>query len=339
MRRPGNLVAVLGFILGVTAARAASASERTLVGGEFDYTVRRGDTLAGIGARFAVDATSRAKRNGLAPGARPRAGRVLRIDNRHIVPTGLDHGILINLPQRLLFHFENGRLVAWYPVGLGQPGSWQTPSGSYRVVSREENPVWNVPDSIRDEMRRKGERVRARVLPGRDNPLGKHWIGLSLTCCGIHGTIDPQSVYRFESHGCIRLAPRHAKELFSRVAIGTPVEIVNEPVLLARDAGGTIFFEVHPDAYGGSKDQAATAEAIANGQGLHAVSESSLWQQTLRRQEGVAVRLEPEPEEWGGAEHVESGRRGGSSGRPGFVLQDVGSGATEVRSGLRRPSN
>lgn len=296
MRLPGSLGRVLVFIFGVTAAAAAFGVDRAVVGAEFEYKVRRGDTLAGIGARFAIGATSLAKRNDLAPNARLRPGRVLSLDNRHIVPTVLENGILINLPQRLLFHFEDGRLVAWYPVGLGQPGSWQTPGGSYKVVSLEANPVWNVPGSIQDEMRRKGERVRARVLPGRDNPLGKHWIGLSLACCGIHGTIDPGSVYRFESHGCIRLAPHHAREIFSRVTIGMPVEIIYEPVLMARDAFGNVFLEVHPDVYGGSKDQTATAEAIARGRGLRSADESPRWLATIRDADGIAVRLFSEDE-------------------------------------------
>lgn len=303
MGQPRSFVAFAGLILAVSAARDAYAADRIIVGSEFAHTVRRGDTLARIGSRFAIDARSLAKQNGLAPNARVFAGRVLRIDNRHIVPAALENGIVINLPQRLLFHFENGRLAAWYPVGLGQPGSWQTPSGSYRVVSREKNPIWRVPDSIREEMRRNGERVRMRVAPGADNPLGHHWIGLSLTCCGIHGTIAPQSVYRFESHGCIRLAPRHAEELFSRVTIGTAVEIVYEPVLLARTGDGAIFLEVHPDVYAGSKDQTPTAEAIADGRGLRAARESPRWHETIRSEEGIAIQL-PSP-----GDHFDQARR------------------------------
>ena len=292
MPRPGSLGVVLGFIFGVTAARGALGTERAVVGAEFEYKARPGDTLAGIGARFAIDAASLAKRNGLSPSSRVRSGRVLRIDNRHIVPTALDHGIVINLPQRLLYHFENGRLVAWYPVGLGQPGSWQTPGGSYKAVSLEENPVWNVPDSIREEMQRNRERVRTRVPPGRDNPLGRHWIGLSLTCCGIHGTIAPQSVYCFESHGCIRLAPRHAKELFSSVSIGTPVEIVYETVLAAVERDGTVFLEVHPDVYGrGGETQFERASSAMKAKGLGSAVGLAGWDEVVRREEGVAVPI------------------------------------------------
>ncbi len=290
MRRRWRLLSAFCFAASA-AAPAALAFEPALVGREFDYTVRRGDTLVGIGARYGVDAASIAARNGLRPKARLVAGRVLHIDDRHIVPKVLDDGILINIPQRLLFYFESGRLVAWYPVGLGQPGSWGTPTGSYEVVAREKNPVWKVPASIREEMREKGERVQTLVPPGPDNPLGHYRLRLSLECCGIHGTNAPQSIYRFETHGCIRLAPANAKALFSRVRTGLPVEIIYEPVLIARDSDGTTFLEFHPDIYGYSKDQTATADAIAYGRGLLSAGESPLFQKTVQREEGIAIPL------------------------------------------------
>src|SRR5207249_10969249 len=91
MKRPWRLFAALCFV--ANAANAATpgalASEPALVGGEFEYTVRRGDTLAAIGARYAVDPAALAARNGLPPRTRLVAGRVLRIDDRHIVPTTL----------------------------------------------------------------------------------------------------------------------------------------------------------------------------------------------------------------------------------------------------------
>ena len=114
MKRSSRLFAALCFAANA-ATPGAFASEPALVGGEFEYTVRRGDTLVGIGVRYAVDPTSLAARNGLPSNARLVAGRVLRIDDRHIVPRALDDGILVNLPQRLLFYFESGRLAGWYP--------------------------------------------------------------------------------------------------------------------------------------------------------------------------------------------------------------------------------
>src|SRR5439155_15494655 len=314
--RSSRLFAALCFAANA-AASGAFASEPALVGGEFEYTVRRGDTLVGIAARYAVDAASLAARNGLPSSARLVAGHVLRIDDRHIVPRALDDGILINVPQRLLFYFESGRLAAWYPVGLGQPGRWGTPTGSYKVIGREKNPVWKVPVSIQQEMRSKGERVRKLVSPGPDNPLGQYRLRLSLECCGIHGTNAPQSVYRFQTHGCIRLAPAHAEELFSRVAAGLPVEIIYEPVLIARDKDGTIFLEVHPDIYGNSEDQTATADTIADGRRLPSARESPLWQNTVRSEEGIAVRLTPPPEPVREGDRRELPDRGSFPGRPG----------------------
>jgi L,D-transpeptidase ErfK/SrfK len=318
------------------ATSGTFALEPALVGHEFKYTVRRGDTLVGIGARYGVDAASIAARNGLRSKARLVAGRVLHIDDRHIVPRVLADGILINIPQRLLFYFESGRLVAWYPVGLGQPGSWGTPTGSYKVVGREKNPVWRVPASIREEMRSKGEKVQTLVPPGPDNPLGRYRLRLSLDCCGIHGTNAPQSIYRFQTHGCIRLASANAKELFSRVAVGLPVEIIYEPVLVASDKDGTTFLEVHPDIYGDSKDQTPTADAIANGRGLRAARESPLWQKTVQAEEGIAVSLGPQPERWGENERIDSPDGRGFPDKPGLALSSSVPRAPEVRARRQR---
>jgi L,D-transpeptidase ErfK/SrfK len=295
----GRLATVIRFLCfaAVVAASAAAlpAADLPLVGRQFHYTVKRGDTLAGIGARYAVSPQSLAARNALSRRRPLVPGQVLRVDNRHIVPRVLENGILINVPQRLLFYFEEGRLEGWYPVALGQPGSWQTPTGSYQVLTKESDPVWDVPDSIQQEMRRKGEKVRTKVGAGPTNPLGKYWLGLSLTCCGIHSTNAPGSIYGFETHGCIRLAPQDAVDLFSRVSVGTPVEIVYETVLLTRLAGGHRFVEVHPDVYGRAGGRYEKVWSAAESRDLRRASESPGWQEVLRKAEGIAVRLQPSP--------------------------------------------
>jgi L,D-transpeptidase ErfK/SrfK len=119
-----TLLAVLLMLL--TCTSPGSAQERpqladTLVGGEFLYTVQLGDTLTSIGARFGVAAGVLARENGLQPSIRLKIGQELRVYNRHIVPPVLEDGILINLPQRLLFYVAQAKLMAHYPVGLGRP--------------------------------------------------------------------------------------------------------------------------------------------------------------------------------------------------------------------------
>jgi L,D-transpeptidase ErfK/SrfK len=291
MGRSAKVFRVLCFAAAAAAALPLRAAEPLLVGAEFAYRVGRRDTLAAIGARFAVSPQALARRNRLSVSKPLVAGRTLRIDNRHIVPQVLEDGILINVPQRILYLFEDGRLAAWYPVALGQPGSWQTPTGSYRVVAKERDPTWEVPLSIQQEMKRRGERIRTKVAPGPENPLGNYWLGLSLTCCGIHGTNAPRSIYRFETHGCIRLAPEDAVDLFSRVSVGARVEIIYDTVLVARDERGRLFVEAHPDVYerrGGAYEKALD---FAGNRDLRSASEAPGWEDALRIAEGIATPL------------------------------------------------
>ena len=105
------------------------------------------------------------------------------------------------------------------------------------------------PGSIQEEMRREGKPVLTRVEPGPDNPLGRHWIGLSIPAIGIHGTNAPSSIYALRSHGCIRMHPDDVAELFDRVSVGLPGRIVYHPALLAALPDGRVFIEVHRDAY------------------------------------------------------------------------------------------
>jgi L,D-transpeptidase ErfK/SrfK len=112
----------------------------------------------------------------------------------------------------------------------------------------ETDPVWDVPSSIQEELRRAGKKVLTQVGPGPTNPLGKHWLGLSVPGFGVHGTTARLSIYRFETHGCIRLHPDDIADLAARVPAGTGGEIIYEPVLWAftEDA---ILLEAHRDIY------------------------------------------------------------------------------------------
>jgi L,D-transpeptidase ErfK/SrfK len=216
---------------------AVRAAAQALVGGVFEHTVRRGESLTQIGTRHGVDPRVLARENGLDWNALIHPGQRLKVDNRHIVPEPVLEGIVINLPQRMLFLFRGGRLVAHYPVGLGRP-DWPTPVGRYRIREKVVDKTWIVPPSIQAEMAAKGLPVRERVPPGPDNPLGRHWLGLSPGAWGIHATIAPASIYHFQSHGCIRLHPDDAADLFGRVAVGEAVALIYQPLLLARAEEG-----------------------------------------------------------------------------------------------------
>ncbi len=255
------------LLLLLPALQAAAQPGVALTGGVFTYTAQSGDSLTSVGARFGMDARVLARQNDLAATAWLRIGQQLTVDNRHIVPAGLSDGILINLPQRMLYRFRGGEPQAAYPIAAGKPG-WPTPLGDFAVKTREQNKTWFVPLSIQREMRAQGREVRERVPPGPDNPLGRHWLGLSLPAIGIHGTIAPQSIYDFRSHGCIRLHPDDAATLFEAVRVGEAGRIIYQPVLLFAAPEHGVWLEVHRDVYGKGVDAAAVARELAGAAGV-----------------------------------------------------------------------
>lgn len=258
-----------------------------MVGEPFEYTVKSGDSLTSIGARFGVEQTVLARTNDIKYSAILHPGQLLQIDNRHIVPERLEEGILINLPQRMLYYFQAGKLELHYPVGLGRP-SWPTPAGRFKVVDLQENKTWHVPNSIQEEMRREGKVVLTQVPPGPDNPLGKHWLGLSIPGIGIHGTIAPASVYHFQSHGCIRSHPDDIAALFQRVTKGEPGKIIYTPVLLARLEDGRIFLEVNRDIYKKGIEPITIVESSAQAQGISNMLNWDKVKNVIRLKEGLA---------------------------------------------------
>ena len=61
----------------------------------------------------------------------------------------------------------------------------------------------------------------------------------------IHGTNNPMAIGMAVTHGCVRLYPEDIAALFPVVRVGTPVNIVNQPVLASLQ-DGQLYLEVHP---------------------------------------------------------------------------------------------
>ena len=279
-------ISVGALLSGSAAAADVIGLSGTLVGSRIEHVVRKTDSLSSIGARFGVPAATLARDNGLPPGARLKPGSTIVIDNRHIAPPPNDAGIIVNIPQRMLFLYNGGAQSA-YPVALGKP-DWPTPTGDFKVVSRTENKTWIVPKSIQDEMRREGKVVKTRVPPGPDNPLGRYWLGLSLWGYGIHGTIAPQSIYRFVSHGCIRMHPDDIATVFGKVTAGMPGALVYWPVLLARLDDGRIFVEIHPDPYKKGGNTMETIRVLAISSDIHDLIDWWKVKKAITEQAGIA---------------------------------------------------
>ena len=279
----------------VTASMATGASfplPHELSGGESNYVVQPGDSLTLIGARFGVSISMLSALNRLDATVVLKPGRQILIDNRHVVPDLFADGIIVNVPQRMLFLFRAGETVAAYPVAVGRSDpKWRTPASHFTVARMDENPIWLVPVSIQREMAEEGDEVETRVKPGPDNPLGRYRVKLSIPEYAIHDTIAPASIYGFRTHGCIRLFPDNAKTFFGQARVGMIGEIIYEPILLARLRDGRIFLEVNKDIYKRAPDPRVVLRDIVDSHKLRSVIDWGEAEVVLRRRDGIAHEI------------------------------------------------
>ena len=287
---------VLGFLVLFSSGRMALAQnppdarpvsvQHEISGDRSSYQAGEHDTSDTIASRFGEPALT------LFPdGGEPKPGDTVTIDDRHVAIAALDDGIVVNIPQRMLFVFRGGHLAAAWPVTIGRP-DWPTPVGSYKVASLEMNPTWHVPPAIRAEMEDEGIPTSDEVKPGPSNPLGQRWIGLDHGGIGIHGTNHRASIFYFGSHGCIRLAPEAINELFHMVKHSEPVEIIYEPVSLAVLPDGRIFLESDSDPYEKGHPDIESVRAAARAAGVEGSIDWARASRVLVTVEGIARRID-----------------------------------------------
>ena len=257
------LVALVLALLAHPAGAQSVDGVAALVGGRTVYDVKAGDTVVSIGARFGVARATLIEMNKLVSPHTLVAGQLLLVDNIHIAVANPQINITINIAQRLLVLVEGERARA-YPITVR---SWPTPVGAFTIMSQETDPVWDVPVSIQREMAQQGKRVITRMEASPLNPLGRHWMGLSLPGLGIHGTNAPSSIYAFASHGCIRMHPDDVADLFQRVAVGMNGVLVYQPVVVAV-IDGRVWIEAHPDEYRRTSDAAGFVRTAVEREGL-----------------------------------------------------------------------
>lgn len=171
---------------------------------------------------------------------------LLMIPTRFLIPAyHHKRGIVVNVAAKRLYYFDlPHHEVSVFPVGAGRE-NWQTPLGRLKIKQKIKNPYWIVPDSIMAFRKKKGDPVSKIVKAGPDNPLGDFALRLSNPTYLIHGTNEPEGVGRRSSAGCIRLYPESIKQLFARVSVGTPVQIINQPIVVAQ-VNGTPMMQVYP---------------------------------------------------------------------------------------------
>ncbi|MEE9294372.1 MAG: L,D-transpeptidase family protein [Phycisphaerae bacterium] len=178
--------------------------------------VAPGDSLHKIAKAHKVTAEFLAKINGIGDMNLIQAGRRLKVVNGpfHARITKSAHTLDVFCGNTFVDHFK---------VGLGEDDS--TPSGRWMVKHKLKNPTYYPP--------RGGDIIGADDLK---NPLGERWIGLEgidgdaagQMRYGIHGTIEPESIGKNNSMGCIRLHNQDVETLFDLL-------IENESIVEIRD--------------------------------------------------------------------------------------------------------
>jgi lipoprotein-anchoring transpeptidase ErfK/SrfK len=115
--------------------------------------------------------------------------------------------------------FKGLRRIRMYRVAVGAAG-YDTPAGMHRILSKERNPTWHVPN------RPWAGNLAGQTIGPNDprNPLEAAFIALG-GGVGFHGTANLASIGQAASHGCIRMRVPDVLDLYRLVSVGTPVRI------------------------------------------------------------------------------------------------------------------
>lgn len=274
------------LILLILVPSAAHAD--LLTGGETTYTITEGDSLILIAAKLGVGWQIIARENNIEPGTILKIGRMLRVNTCRIVPRVVENGIIVNIPDRTLYYFVEGKLTDTFPIGLGML-DWPTPTGKFTINMKERNPSWHVPRSIQAEMAARGEPVKTLVPSGPDNPLGRFALHTSIPGILLHETIWPATAYQFRSHGCIRIPPERMEKFYPAVPVGTRGELIYEPVKIAVTAENRVLLEVHRDIYRKIPSMDEEVRARLQKRGVSSRVNWETVERAVREKSGVAV--------------------------------------------------
>ncbi|HEX6903714.1 MAG TPA: L,D-transpeptidase [Thermoanaerobaculia bacterium] len=159
--------------------------------------------------------------------ARFAAGETIRVPNVRTVqppkpgqapPDGAR--VVVSKSQGTLRVERGNQILFFAPVTSGSEHD-PLPIGDWEVTAVALNPTFNYnPDLFWDA---DPEHSKAKIPAGPNNPVGVVWIDLTKEHYGLHGTPEPQTIGKTQSHGCVRLTNWDALTLAGLVQKGTPV--------------------------------------------------------------------------------------------------------------------
>ena len=173
-----------------------------------------------LGERFHASPALLKKLN---PGKRFAAGETIRVPNVHTDAPAKAAKVVVDQSDGSVSALDaQGKVLARYPATMGSQHD-PLPVGEWKINGVTQDPPFNYnPDLFWDA---KAAHSKAKIAPGPNNPVGVVWIDLSKEHYGIHGTPEPATVGKTQSHGCIRLTNWDAAELAKMVGPGVPATL------------------------------------------------------------------------------------------------------------------
>ncbi|KGM54609.1 peptidoglycan-binding protein [Lysobacter arseniciresistens ZS79] len=172
--------------------------------------------LEALGEKFHASPALLRKLN---PGAQLEAGASWRVPN--VAAAALPEGgeVVVDKSDAVVrLVGADGKVVAQWPATMGSEHD-PLPIGEWKIEGVANDPVFHYnPDLFWDA---DPSHSKAEIAPGPNNPVGVVWIDLSKEHYGIHGTPEPSTIGKTQSHGCIRMTNWSARALARAVGPGT----------------------------------------------------------------------------------------------------------------------
>jgi len=168
-------------------------------------------------------AKSAAASKPVAAGAKPAAPAARGTTGTKPAPAPQSREVVISgATKSLLVRDADGKVLMYAPITIGSSKD-PLPVGDWKVTGVSWNPTFNYnPDLFWDA---DPTHAKAKIPAGPNNPVGVVWVDINKEHFGLHGTPEPATIGRTESHGCIRLTNWDATKLGRLVTPGTKVTI------------------------------------------------------------------------------------------------------------------
>jgi L,D-transpeptidase ErfK/SrfK len=251
MRHPVSLFALVFSLVAPVQAETfiLPPADVDVVGFMQQVPASREETLLDIARRYDIGQNEILLANPDVDRWLPEDGSRVILPTRYILPDAERTGLVLNLPEMRLYYYPKVKpgetpVVITHPISVGRM-DWKTPLGVTQIISKQVDPEWRPPQSIKDEHAKDGDPLPDVVRAGPDNPLGRYAMRLGIPGYLIHSTNKPYGVGMRVTHGCIRMYPEDIEKVFDDIPVGTPVRIVNQPIKLGWLAD-SLFIELHP---------------------------------------------------------------------------------------------